>query len=123
MSRLALALAVAAMPVLASANAPPPDIFTPCIGKQAGDPCYQAGCACVEATQGCPGDAGTCLQCRGPGGEWCGPTNYSGPPPHGCSCSAPAAATLAGLLGLALLVRRRRGGARAPSGRSPAARA
>jgi MYXO-CTERM domain-containing protein len=109
MSRFALALALAALPALCAANAPPPDRFTPCLGKQAGDPCFEAGCTCVEERQGCPGDAGACLSCERPGNAWCGPTSYSGPGPEGgCSCSTPGAASLAGALGLALLVRRRR---------------
>ncbi len=108
MSRLALAVAVTTLPALGAANSPPPDNFTPCIGKQAGDPCYQAGCICAEYLVGCPGDAGTCLLCGAPFDARCGLSNYSGPSPGGCSCSAPAAASLAGLLGLGLLARRER---------------
>lgn len=125
MSRRMLVLLAATLPVVAAADAPPPDHFTPCVGKQAGDACYQAGCICVEIQYGCPGDAGTCLSCQEGGTAWCGPTGYSRdgggcfscaggpcgsadfPSPVGCS-SAPAAAWLAGLVGLGLLLRRRR---------------
>jgi MYXO-CTERM domain-containing protein len=107
MSRLVLALTIAALPAIAAANAPPPDRFTPCLGKQAGDACFDTGCTCVEVQQGCPEDAGACLSCE-KSGAWCGPTGYSWDPPGGCSCSAPGGALLAGALGMALLARRRR---------------
>ncbi len=65
-----------------------------------------AGCACVAATEGCPGGAASCLACETSTGGWCGPVNYH--PSTGCASAAPAGAAAAGLLGLALLFRRRR---------------
>jgi MYXO-CTERM domain-containing protein len=107
---LAAALPLAAFsalyPAPAAADSPPPDRFTPCQGHQEGEACYQAGCTCVAVNDpSCPGGAASCLACEN-AGAWCGPVNYH--PAGGCASAAPASAAAAGLLGLALLARRRR---------------
>ena len=110
---LPLVAAAALLPARAAANSAPPDRFGPCAGRQAGDPCcrdfaadacWQEGCSCVAVSDpDCPGGAAGCLSCES-AGFWCGPSpGDSG----GCATAAPAGAAALGLVGLALLRRRR----------------
>ena len=93
MSRIAIAPWLILVPGLALADAPPPDHFGPCQGKQAGQTCASS-CTCVVYAGSCPQDAGTCLSCERGAGQWCGPSS------SGCSTGAP----FASLVGVALIV-------------------
>jgi MYXO-CTERM domain-containing protein len=104
----ALPLGLGLLPAPAAADSPPPDRFTPCEGHLVGAACWTEGCTCVEVTdEGCPGGAETCLSCETADGGWCGPTNYLASDGMGCSSVTPGGAAALGLLGLALLARRR----------------
>ena len=53
MSRIAIAPWLILVPGLALADAPPPDHFGPCQGKQAGQTCASS-CTCVVYAGSCP---------------------------------------------------------------------